>query len=463
MIAGFHWSRLRLAAWLAAAGLGLVAFNARADLWRTGYYPAWEQAGMPASSIDFAALTHVIHFSLAPNADGTVNDTSASLTAANSSDLVTRAHAAGVQVLVCVGGAGTESAFQAATASNTLPVFIQSLTNFVASRNYDGVDIDWEPLPFSDSHQFTNLVAGLRSALNGLGGHKLLTAAVGAYPPYGDSPAADYQMFASLQGQFDQINIMTYDLSGPYSGWVTWFNSPIYDGGYRFPSSGGLVPSLDAAVGNFLTNGVAPAKLAIAVAFYGYVWTGGTGPYAWSITQPRQTWTTAPTTTSVRYSDIMSGYYRSNAYNWDATAQAAYLSLTNANPTNNAFVSYDDPRTCQAKISYARNHKLGGIMLWELAQDHTPGSPDPLLEAVKQALATPGSASLQPSGRDISLSFTGAALGAYQVQWTSNLAGGTWNPLVTTNVAGSGGPVQVRDPGVITNQTDRFYRVRTPP
>ena len=56
-------------------------------------------------------------------------------------------------------------------------------------------------------------------------------------------------MFASIQDQFDQINVMTYDLSGPYSGWVTWFNSPIQDGGYRFASTGGLVPSVDGAVG----------------------------------------------------------------------------------------------------------------------------------------------------------------------------------------------------------------------
>jgi GH18 family chitinase len=40
-------------------------------------------------------------------------------------------------------------------------------------------------------------------------------------------------------------------------------------------------------------------------------------------------------------------------------------------------------------VSYARNHGLGGIMIWELAQDHTPGTSDPLLQAVKQALATP--------------------------------------------------------------------------
>src|SRR5271154_2013385 len=97
---------------------------------------------------------------------------------------------------------------------------------------------------------------------------------------------------------------------------------------------------------------------------------------------------------------IMDNYYQPNLYHWDVNAQAAYLGITNANPINNEFISYDDQRTCQAKVSYARNNGLGGVMIWELAQDHTPNIPDPLLQAVKQAIATPGQTSLQTSGSD---------------------------------------------------------------
>jgi len=79
----------------------------------------------------------------------------------------------------------------------------------------------------------------------------------------------------------------------------------------------------------------------------------------------------------------MANYYQTNLYHWDTSAQAAYLGVTNANPLNNRFISYDDQRTCQAKVSYARNHGLGGVMIWELAQDHINGQPDPLLQAVK--------------------------------------------------------------------------------
>jgi chitinase len=448
---------------LVAIILCLVSVVARADLWSTGYYPGWEQSSMPASSIDFTTLTHVIHFSLLPNSNGSLNSSANGITTANSADVISRAHAAGTKVIICVGGASSESAFQAATSGANLVTFINNLTNFVANRGYDGVDIDWEPLPAADAQQFTNLVKGLRSALNGFPQHQLLTVAAGAFPPYGDPPTSEYAMFAMLQSQFDQINIMTYDLSGPYEGWVTWFNSPIYDGGYRFPSTSGLVPSVNGAVNGFLGGGVASGKLGIGIAFYGYIWTGGSGTSTGGVTQPRQSWTNAPAVSTPAYNAIMAGYYQSNLYHWDTSAEAAYLSITNASPANDMFISYDDQRTCQSKVSYARNRSLGGVMIWELAQDHINGQPDPLLQAVKQALATPGLINLQTSNNDVDLTFNGIALGSYRVQWAGNLTDGVWNTLMITNVPDAGGLLQITDIGAMTNQIQRFYRIRTPP
>ena len=254
-------------------------------------------------------------------------------------------------------------------------------------------------------------------------------------------------MFASLQSQFDQINIMTYDLSGPYEGWVTWFNSPIYDGGYRFPSTGGLVPSVDGAVSNFITNGVAPAKLGIGLPFYGYIWTGGPG-----VTGPRQSWPTnsVPTVSTPTYATIMNSYYQSNNYHWDTNAQAAYLGITNTPAAKDDFISYDDPHTAQAKVSYARNHGLGGIMIWELSEDYFPNQPvgqrTPLVQTLKQSLGTPGMTTIQLDGQDINLSFYSLPLADYRVLWTSNLAG-TWFTL-TNNVPGTGGILQISDPAL---------------
>jgi chitinase len=443
--------------------LFLFSIAVHADMWCTAYYPGWEQQGnvMPASAIDFTAVTHIIHFSVVPKPDASLDTVSNSLTPGNSANIVTNAHNAGRKVLFCVGGANSQAGFQGATSTANLSAFISNLVSFMTTRGYDGMDIDWEPLPSTDTTQYTNLVNGLRTALNGINPRPLLTAAIA-------TPPTPVTLIAALQNQFDQINLMTYDLSGPYPGWVTWFNAPIFDGGYRFASTGGLVPSADGMVKSCVNAGVARGKLAIGIAFYGYVWQGGSGTTTGGVTQPRQAWTNPPVfnpSRGVSYNNIMATYYQPQLYHYDTAAQCPYLSITNANPANDQFISYDDQRTCQAKVSYARNSGLGGVMIWELAQDHYAGQTDPLLQSIKQAMATPGATTLRPNGQNIELNFSGIPLGSYRVQWKSNLTAGVWNTLTITNVpnTGTGGVIQVTDPDATAGPAPRFYRIQTPP
>jgi hypothetical protein len=100
-------------------------------------------------------------------------------------------------------------------------------------------------------------------------------------------------------------------------------------------------------------------------------------------------------------------------------------------------------------------------MIWELAQDHQAGQPDPLLQSIKQALATPGSTAIHLNAQSVELGFASIPLGSYRVQWTSNASGAPWNTLAVTNISGTGGVLHVSDPSV--NQGQRFYRIQTPP
>jgi len=370
--------------------LVISALRVRAGLWATAYYPGYEQSSMPASNIDFAALTHLVHFSLVPNADGSLNSTANGLSPEASADLISRAHSAGREVLVCIGGAESQKGFQGATSPASLANFIANLVAFMNSRGYDGLDVDWEPLPVSDAPLYSKFIGQLHAALSKTAPHKLLTAAVAAYPVWGDSASVYYTMLSSLQDNFDQINIMTYDLSGPYDGWITWFNSPIYDGGTRFAGTHELLPSLDGSVSRFIGNGMTPARIGIGIPFYGCAWTGGSGGSVppGGVTSPRQDWKAAPAFSPVNYSALLASHYQTNSYRWDVSTQAAYLSLTNG---NNKFISFDDPRSCEAKVDYARKRGLGGLMIWELALDYSPSQPadrrSPLLETIKRSLA----------------------------------------------------------------------------
>src|SRR4051794_29477657 len=89
----------------------------KAQLWSSAYYAAWLQGTMPASQVDYAPLTHILHFAIIPKADGTLNTGINGITPAYSIDLVTRAHAAGKKVLISVGGGGSLSGFQGASTS----------------------------------------------------------------------------------------------------------------------------------------------------------------------------------------------------------------------------------------------------------------------------------------------------------------------------------------------------------
>ena len=359
--------------------LSLVAGEVDAGLWTSAYYAGWMQSYLPAQQVDFTAMTHVIHFAVVPRIDGRLDSDVNGVTLANSTDIVKRAHAAGVKVLISVGGENSAAGFRGATRAANRSRFITNLVNFVTARGYDGVDLDWEPLDAPDAGSYSNLVNELRVALNAITPRPLLTAAVGSEP----------SLFASLQRQFDQINLMTYSFSGAYPGWVTWFNAPLYDGGYRFASSGELVPSADGVVSNFLAHGVAAGKLGIGICFYGCVWSGGKGTSTGGAALPRQAWTTPPTVTTAAYSAIMSNYYQPQLYFWDTNAQSAYLSIDRPGSTNDNFISYDDASACRAKVAYAKQKGLGGLIIWELGGgyrgDQPAGQRDLLLQSVKQA------------------------------------------------------------------------------
>ena len=370
---------------LLTAGQASVAQQS-SDIWVSAYYAGWKQGEanngpLPAEAIDYTALTHIVHFAIVPNRDGTLETASNNLTEINSSRLVSLAHAAGKKVLVSLGGWGSDGAFRGATDPSNLNSFVDRLMNFMASRGYDGIDIDWEVLQDYDSQQYSRFIELLWTRCSAITPRPLITAAVAAQPG----------LIAALAKYFDHIYVMTYDFSGAWPGWVTWHNSPIKDGGGQFPGTGRPLPSADRMVDDFIAAGVPKRKLGIGIDFYGYVWSGGSGTPTVGASAPGQSWTTPPQVTpNVPYSTIYSDYYRPEYYRWDTLAQAAYLSVHPSPDLADKFVSYDDEHTCRSKVEYAVSKGIGGVFIWELGGGYLPGTfseRDRLLQAVKQATA----------------------------------------------------------------------------
>jgi chitinase len=337
--------------------------------WVTAYYAGWQYEKLKPEQIDFRALTHLVHFSVLPQADGTLDWQQHGLSEARSKEVVLAAHQAGRKVLLCVGGANTAPGFRGAMNPENRARFVQSLITAVQARGYDGLDIDMEPLEESDTADYSAFIRALRAGLQAVNKSWILTAAVNESP----------KLFAPLQDEFDQINIMTYDMSGTWEGWETWHNSPLHNGGLRFSSNGKLLPSVETKIQQWLDGGLAAKKLGLGLAFYGFIWRGATGP-----NQP----ITRVKAEQIQYAELMRTYYRADRYHWHEAAGVPYLSVQGVD-TERAFISFDNERSLQLKVDYARRTGLGGAIIWELGTgyraEQSAGQRDALLQAVRAA------------------------------------------------------------------------------
>lgn len=373
-----------LASAVVAGGLAPHAARAAdAPVWVTGYYMTSNQTGaLTPDKIDYSAITHLVHFSIIPKADGTIAETAASgpgvITPQESADVITHAHKAGVKVIVCLGGANSGPAISAALGDSTRGAFVQNLVKFVQGRGYDGLDIDMEPITPADEPNFMLFVPQLRAAMKAANPKLLLTIPASGEP--GDQP----KLCAALQDDFDQINIQTYDLSGTWPGWKTWYNGSLYGEGKTLLTPTRPFPGVDEKVGYYTAAGIPKSKLGIGIAFYGYVWSGANGP-----NQDIQGVKTA----TLGYNQIMDQLFQPGVYHWDAQAHAPYLAIGAAADPARKFVSYDDTRLAREKVLYTRTHGLGGVIIWELGDGYRPAQPaaekDKLLDAVKAATHTP--------------------------------------------------------------------------
>lgn len=361
---------------------GTMVRPAQAKPWITAYVGGWwfnsnDNGSMPIDNINFKGMTLCDHMGLLPLATSPFIDTAVvngwvtnSMFVANSMKLTAAAHAAGVKCTFTIGAWNTESAFMSATTPANLPAFINSLVSFLRYRGYDGIDIDWEPLTNSDTTQYKNFIVALRKALPS---PYLITVTTGWGEPY--------NVFASIQGYVDQINIMTYDMSWNSPGYNTWYSGAVYSNGVVDPYNNTTpAVSCNYLVGLFEAAGVKAGKLGIGSEAGGMLWKGCSGP-------DQSISTVTSETADVSYNTIMAQYYKPGLYHWDSGAEAAYLSYDTTGTANDWFLSYDDTTSLKAKLAYTQKAGIGGIIIYEIGMsyDQATGS-NPFLQASEEYL-----------------------------------------------------------------------------
>jgi GH18 family chitinase len=122
--------------------------------------------------------------------------------------LISRAHAKGVKISICVGGDSTY--FPQATHSANLTTFVNNIVNFVNVHGFDGVNIDWE-YP-RNATEWNQCIALLNALKNNLPSRKTITIALShskhVYSNYTHVPP---QILSIVDG----IYLMTYDEGDP--------------------------------------------------------------------------------------------------------------------------------------------------------------------------------------------------------------------------------------------------------
>ena len=331
------------------ANSGRVA--AQTKPWIDGYYTGYGTGTLPTNQVDYTAVTMVIDFALDVSSSGSVSGTGNGVNSIATSS-VSAAHAAGVKVIVSVGGAGSGNAFNSAVTLNAAGLVL-NIVNYVKEYGYDGVDIDWEQI--GGSLTYVTLITALRVALP---------------PPYIITTTAvdgDQKTVALVAPLLDQVNMMTYDVAGNWSGWVSWYNGSLYEYGKAATNGSEASSCVDVWVNHFIQAGIPASKIGIGSEFGGAVWSGVTGPNQ------------APggsVSYDVPYTTIK-GY--GGTYSWDTQAEASSML------SSRGWATYDDSADVAAKMAYIKDKGLGGLIIWSLDMDHEKGTVgrDPLLNAIK--------------------------------------------------------------------------------
>jgi len=342
--------------------------------WIAGYHVGYQKDMYPIANVDFAALTHLMVGRVVPNVDGSLG-TTFDIDVTNgpiwAKQAVAAAHAHGVKAILMLGGAGEYNGWVGAASAAHRATFVANLTQLAADYGFDGFDLDWEPLNAGDQPNFIALAQALRAARPGV----LLTVPVGWANANFQNASSPDPFYGTIAPLFDQINIMSYGMAGAWGGWQSWYTSAVS------ASTGSTPSSIDTSVPFYLASGVPAWRLGIGIGFYGECWTG--------VTAAHQTGGSEIADDNVMsYANIMRDYYSAARYHYDSAASAPWLGSSSAfGPSGCTFVSYEDPTSVAAKGNYVRANKLGGTIIWTIAEGHRTdvagAQQDELLEAVR--------------------------------------------------------------------------------
>lgn len=326
-------------------------------------------AGMP-HEINYSLYTHLAHAFLDAAPDGSVRPNDR----VPNRDLTAAAHQAGVQVLISLGGGGSEEPFVAMSNDRAAEDrFVQEVLQVVDEFDYDGIDFDWEyPDTKTELVCFERMTRNFRRLLDELGERKqrkmLLTMAVNCHPD-----RLQWLSNELLLENMDWINLMTYDFTGPWTDFAG-HQSPLFLSSKVTEKSGF---STESAIKYLIEDRHYPAdRVALGIPLYGRMFAVDT-PYASTVDAPR------PSREALTFREIADLRQQANwQHSWDDETKSPWL-IDRAKPE---VICYDDPQSVALKTHWAQQHGLRGVFFWQIAGDRLPDGSNPLQAAAHAVL-----------------------------------------------------------------------------
>jgi chitinase len=172
--------------------------NSKTPFRIVGYYPLQPAMTDTLSNIPFEKLTHINLWFLNPDTLGNFTRDFSSLL-----PFVNAAHGKNVKVLASIGGGSSHPHYHALLKNDKRSMFINNLVSLVLTYNLDGIDVDLEGSDIDENYE--NFVVDLAKSLRSK--NKMITAAIAIY--YKDV------LTDKAIAQYDFVNIMSYDRTGP--------------------------------------------------------------------------------------------------------------------------------------------------------------------------------------------------------------------------------------------------------
>jgi GH18 family chitinase len=267
-----------------------------------GYLPTY-RFGL-VNKMELEKLTHLNISFANPDQNGILQTSGVDI-----SDAVYEGHQAGVEVFIAIaGGAASLADWAKWITPNNRPKFISGIIEYVKSHELQGVDVDIEWGVVNDD--YSGFVLELKDSL--VNNNLLMSAALPAIYRY---PEITAEALAS----FDWVNIMAYDLTGPWQPDNMGPHSP-----YSFALS---------SIDYWSKEGLEKKRMTLGVPFYG-----------WDFTDRNK---------------VKSATF----------ANLVKLDPANAYKDRVGDIFYNGIPTITKKTLLALN-EVSGVMIWEIGQDN---------------------------------------------------------------------------------------------